>query len=235
MTARMPWPALALAVQSRGARAARARRATLVVVALSGALLLAGCQATVQPRDNQTSQASPIPQGSTVSTSDFSTLDAAGIDRIRTGLSARLDMSSGSLLKSAVRVANSSYGPEINTRDTGKIALSITAPRGTVDASTDRIRFNTTDARTDFSEVTYFLTAGSKEELFGLVREGVEKYGISSAEAERWISHVSGDEAGSSDFALSPGTKTGLPITYDLRFDSSKDTQVIIVHVGPAE
>ena len=39
-----------------------------------------------------------------MSTSEFSTLDAAGVDRIRDSKTARLDMSSGKLEKAAVRV-----------------------------------------------------------------------------------------------------------------------------------
>ncbi len=36
------------------------------------------------------------------------------------------------------------------------------------------------------------------------------------------------------DFSLAPGTSTGLRVSYDLRYDGSKDVQVIIVHVHPA-
>ena len=120
----------------------------------------------------------------------FSTLDAAGVDQIRQTKIARLDMSSGRLEKAAVRVAQASYGPEINTRNSGKISLTIVAPSGEIRGETDRIRFNTTDKREDFSEVTYFLTASSLDEFASLIRDGVERYGIDSVVAERWISSM---------------------------------------------
>ncbi|SDX27151.1 hypothetical protein SAMN04487912_109179 [Arthrobacter sp. cf158] len=182
----------------------------------------------------QSSSSSSSSQGSTVITSEFSTLDAAGVDRIRTDKQARLDMSSGSLQKSAVRVSPDSYGPEINTQDSGKINLTIAAPSGEISAQTDRIRFKTTDARPDFTEVTYFLTADSFEGLSTLIRDGVEKYGIDSSDAERWIESTSKDTGSKSDYSLTSGTSTGLEVNYDLRFDGSKDQQVIIVHVSPA-
>lgn len=168
-----------------------------------------------------------------MSTSEFSTLDAAGVDRIRTTRTARLDMSSGSLTKSAVRVTVDSFGPEINTRDSGKIALTIVAPTGEITGDTDRIRFKTTASRPDFSEVTYFLTAGSADEYVSLIRDGVQRYGIDSASAERWISSMEADPARKSDFSITSGTATGLEVNYDLRYDGAKDTQVIIVHVSP--
>ncbi|QOT23354.1 hypothetical protein [Paenarthrobacter sp. YJN-D] len=202
-------------------------RLAIAVAAGLGILATTACQLSV-PASPSTSQ------GSTVITSEFSTLDAAGVDRIRTDKQARLDMSSGSLQKSAVRVSEDSYGPEINTQDSGKINLAIVGPSGEITAQTDRIRFKTTDARPDFTEVTYFLTAASAEEFNALIREGVDKYGIDADDAERWISSTSKDPSAKSDYSLTSGTSTGLEVNYDLRFDGSKDTQVIIVHVSPA-
>jgi hypothetical protein len=176
----------------------------------------------------------PTPQGSTMSTSEFSTLDAAGVAAIRESKTARLDMSSGRLEKAAVRVTEDSYGPEINTRDSGKISLTIVAPSGEISGETDRIRFNTTDKRQDFSELTYFLTAESADEYFGLIRDGVERYGIDADSAERWIAGARRDPERKSDFSITSGTSTGLEVNYDLRYDGTKDTQVIIVHVSPA-
>ena len=199
----------------------------IAAAATLGILTTTACQLSV-PASPSTSQ------GSTVITSEFSTLDAAGVDRIRTDKQARLDMSSGTLQKSAVRVSEDSYGPEINTKDSGKINLTIVGPSGEITAQTDRIRFNTTDARPDFTEITYFLTAASAEEFNALIREGVDKYGIDADDAERWISSNSQDKSAKSDYSLTSGTSTGLEVNYDLRFDGSKDTQVIIVHVSPA-
>ncbi|KRE83271.1 MULTISPECIES: hypothetical protein [unclassified Arthrobacter] len=214
-------------------RAAAPRGSAAVVIALLSTLVLTGCQAATPAPADPTAATSPS-AGSTMKTSSFSTLDAAGVENIRTTRTARLDMSSGRLEKDAVRVTEDSYGPEINTRDSGRISLSILAPNGEITAETDRIRFNTTDTRTDFSEVTYFLTAGSAEEFFELIRDGVQRYGISAESAEEWISSTQADPASRSDFSITPGTDTGLTVNYDLRYDGSKDTQVIIVHILPA-
>jgi hypothetical protein len=213
---------------ARATAPARLRRqGAVVLLALSACLTLAGCQLSGTPTE-------PTPQGSTMSTSEFSTLDAAGVAAIRESKTARLDMSSGRLEKAAVRVTEDSYGPEINTRDSGKIRLTIVAPSGEISGETDRIRFDTTDKRQDFSELTYFLTAESADEYFGLIRDGVERYGIDADSAERWIAGAQRDPERKSDFSITSGTSTGLEVNYDLRYDGTKDTQVIIVHVSPA-
>jgi hypothetical protein len=70
----------------------------------------------------------------------------------------------------------------------------------------------------DFSEVTYFLKADHKDDFFALIR-GVDRYGIPSDSAERWIESISNRPEDKSDFALSAGKSTGLMVTYDLRYD----------------
>jgi hypothetical protein len=204
--------------------------AAVVLIALAASLALAGCQIS-SPSAEPTS--ATLSAGSTVNTTEFSTLDASGVAEIRNSKSARLDMTSGRLEKETVRVTQDSYGPEINTRDSGKISLTIAGPSGDVTGETDRIRFNTTTKRQDFSEVTYFLTTSSPAEFFDLIRDGVERYGIDSDSAERWISSRKANPEGKSDYSLAPGTSTGLAVSYDLRYDGAKDTQVIIVHVSP--
>lgn len=214
-------------------RATAPGKGTAAVIGLLSLLVLGGCRTAV-PAPAEPASPTSSSAGSTVKTSAFSTLDAVGVENIRNSRTARLDMSSGRLEKDSVRVTPDSYGPEINTRGSGKINLSILAPNGEISAETDRIRFNTTDQRTDFSEITYFLTANSPEEFFGLIRDGVQRYGISAESAEEWIESTQLDPTSKSDFSITPGTGTGLTVNYDLRFDGSKDTQVIIVHVLPA-
>jgi hypothetical protein len=60
----------------------------------------------------------------------------------------------------------------------------------------------------------------------------VNRYGIDPESAERVIEWISSPED-RTDFAISPGTSTGLEVTYDLLYDGSKTVQVIIVHVCP--
>ncbi|MFE6617241.1 hypothetical protein [Amycolatopsis sp. NPDC057786] len=108
------------------------------------------------------------------------------------------------------------------TRGDGKIALSIAAPHGTIDARTDRIRFNSVPTRRDISEVTYFLATGSRDEFFAWIREGVGRYGIDGESAERWIGSATADPRRKSDFSLTSGVSTGLEVNYDLRYDGTK-------------
>ncbi|WGW12466.1 hypothetical protein LWF01_01480 [Saxibacter everestensis] len=203
------------------------RMATLLLATLllATSLLVSGCALSRGPADT----ASPtLPAGA------YSTLDDAGVERILASRTARLDMRSGNLEKSDVGLPQDDLGPEINTRDPhDKVQLTIVGPSGEISGETDRIRFNTVDTRTDFSVVTYFLTTESAEEYFELIRDGVDRYGIDGESAERWITSAEADPEHSSEFSLVSGTSTGLEVNYDLRYDATKNTQVIIVNVSP--
>lgn len=191
-------------------------------------LLLTGC---VVPYGGATppATASNPPAGAKI----YSTLDEAGIERIKDDRLARLDMTSGYLMKSGVGLdEGAAEAPSVHITD-GVMDLTIEAPHTAITAQTDRLRLNGLNRRADFTEVTYFLTASSLEELSGLIREGVGRYGIPSESAERWIESISAKPDQKSDFAIAPGTASGLQVTYDIRYDGSKDTQVIIVHVSP--
>jgi hypothetical protein len=115
------------------------------------------------------------------------------------------------------------------------MALDIEGPDGTISAKTDRLRLNGMNNGPDFSQVTYFLTADNRGDYFALIRDGVGRYGIDKESAERWIDSISRQPEDKSDFAITPGTSTGLEVTYDLRYDGSKNVQVIIVHVCPLQ
>lgn len=200
----------------------------LAVLCLAVPLLLTGC---VVPYGGATptSSVSPLSGART-----FSNLDPAGIDQIKTSKIASLDMTTGLLTKRGVGLEDgTSQAPSV-TIDDGLMELTIEAPTGLVRAKTDRLRLNGMNTGSDFTEVTYFLTAQSLEDYNALIRDGVDRYGIPSDSAERWIESISSRPEDKGDFALQPGTATGLRITYDLRYDGSKDTQVIIVHVNPA-
>ncbi|WP_240987325.1 hypothetical protein [Arthrobacter sp. Soil736] len=144
-----------------------------------------------------------------------------------------MDMTSGWLTKRSVGLEDgTSQAPSVSIDD-GVMELTIEAPTGLVRAKTDRLRLNGMNTRSDFTEVTYFLTAESLDDYTVLIRDGVDRYGINSESAEQWIEPTSNRPDDKSDFALAPGTSTGLQVTYDLRYDGSKDVQVIIVHVSP--
>ena len=178
------------------------RRTAVVLLALTASLVLAGCQISgTHHRTNHSRE-------------HHEHLGILHSRRRRSGPDPRhQDGPAGHEFgipeKGGVRVTEDSYGPEINTRDSGKIALTIAAPNGEITGETDRIRFNTTDKRPDFSEVTYFLTAGSADEYFTLIRDGVQRYGISSDSAERWISSTEKNPAKKSDFSITSGTSVG--------------------------
>ncbi|WP_163163709.1 hypothetical protein [Arthrobacter sp. Alg241-R88] len=199
---------------------------SLAAVLIAAPLLLTGC---VVPYggENLRGTATAIPGDG------YARLDAAGIAQIKASKEARLDMSSGGLTKASVGLEDgSSEAPDVLIRD-GVMNLEILGPSGTVTAKTDRLRLNGMNTRSEFTEVTYFLTAQSLDGYVALIREGVDRYGINKESAEGWIESISNRPGDKSDFAIQPGTSTGLQITYDLRYDGSKHTQVIIVHVRP--
>ncbi|QOT19368.1 hypothetical protein [Paenarthrobacter sp. YJN-5] len=66
-----------------------------------------------------------------------------------------------------------------------------------------------------------------------LICDWVEAHGIDKEPADRWIEDISAKPEQKSTFAITSGTSTGLEVTYDLRYDGSKNVQVIIVHVNP--
>lgn len=188
-------------------------------------LLLTGCVVHHGGRDATATATATAAEG-------FSTLDAAGIALIKASKVARLDMTSGKLTKSSVGLEDGmSQAPDVKISD-GTMTLDIAGPQGNISARTDRLRLNGMNKGPFFSEVTYFLTAHSLEDYTALIRDGVDKYGIPSDSAERWIESTSGNPQDKSNFALVSGKSTGLRITYDLRYDGSKDVQVIIVHVN---
>jgi hypothetical protein len=190
-------------------------------------LLLTGCVVPYGGADATNTATATAADG-------YSTLDTAGIARIKTSKAARFDMTSGQLTKESVGLqSGTSQAPAVTISD-GVMVLNIDGPSGLVRATTDRLRLNGMDNEPDFSEVTYFLTADSLEEYTALIRDGVNRYGIDKDSAEGWIDSISSRPEDKSDFALGPGTSTGLDVTYDLRYDGSKNIQVIIVHVSPA-
>lgn len=201
----------------------------LAAVLLAAPLLLTGC---VVPYGGSSPAITATDRGSAAA-DVYSTLDADGIGHIRQTKSARLDMTSGRLSKESVALQDgTSQAPDVKI-DGGNMELVIDGPSGTINAQTDRLRLNGMNTRSDFSEVTYFLTADSLDEYVALIRDGVDRYGIDSDSAEGWIESTASRPEEKSDFALQPGTSTGLRVTYDLRYDGSKDVQVIIVHVNP--
>lgn len=198
----------------------------LAALLLAVPILLTGCTGSEQ---------TPIPSASSAPPAGakiYSKLDDAGIRDIKASKTALLDMTSGYLRKSDVGLKDGvMQSPDVHTD--GLMDLFIEAPYGVIAANTDRLRLNGLNNRADFSEVTYFLTAKSLDELSSRIRDGVGRYGIPSEPAEGWIEAISAKPDQKSDFAITPGTSTGLEVTYDLRYDGSKDTQVIIVHVNP--
>lgn len=189
-------------------------------------LLLTGCAVPYGGADASTT--------ATAAADGYARLDGAGIAQIKASKSARLDMTSGQLTKQSVGLENgTSQAPDVKIDD-GTMILDIEGPHGSVRANTDRLRLNGMNNGSEFSEVTYFLTAGSLEDFTALIRDGVDRYGIPGESAERWIESMSSRPEDKGDFALGPGTSTGLDVTYDLRYDGAKDVQVIIVHVNPA-
>ncbi|VXC65725.1 conserved exported hypothetical protein [Arthrobacter sp. 9V] len=197
----------------------------LTAIFLLASLMLAGC-AAASPATTPTAP-------STSSAGTYSRLDPAGIEHIKKTKSARFDMSSGKLSKESVGLEDgTSQAPDVLIKE-GLMELNIETPTALISAKTDRLRLNGMNKGPDFREVTYFLKAESFEDFTALIRDGVDRYGIPGESAEGWIESMSSRQEDEGDFSLAPGTSTGLRVSYDLRYDGSKEVQVIIVHIHP--
>ncbi|MBP2264690.1 hypothetical protein J3A64_000154 [Pseudarthrobacter sp. PvP004] len=201
----------------------------LAATFLLTSLALTGCAVTV-PGGPPTASTAPSPPSGAKT---YAGLDPAGIEQIKTSRTAIFDMKFGTLTKESVGLEDgTNQAPDVLMSD-GVMELKIEAPTGLIRAETDRLRLNGMNSGPEFREITYFLKTESLKDFIALIRDGVDRYGIPSESAEDWIESVSSRPEDKSDFALAPGTSTGLRVQYDLRYDGSKDVQVIIVHVHP--
>jgi len=159
-------------------------------------------------------------------------LDPEGIACILESHEARFDLRNGTIDKAAIGLPADGYAPDVQSRD-GLIHLEILGPEGVLEASTDRIRFFTTDNVAAVSAITFFLVADTPAEFFALLEEGSDAYGIDRDSVDRWIESVDSEPNAVSDFAFAPGTTLGMNVSYDVRYDESASTQVAIVEVYP--
>ncbi|SMG48704.1 hypothetical protein [Agreia pratensis] len=209
-------------------RRARLRRPIASIAVAVAIVSLTACGIRIPPID----PTSDSDKGNPVTGTELSTLDADGIARILDSKKARFDMSAGTIDKSVLGLPADEYAPDVQSRD-GLISVEIMGPEGTVEAETDRIRFFTTDAQPDVDRITYFLVANSTDAFFALLRDASDSYGLDRAAVEDWIDSVATDADGVSDFSFAPGTKVGLNVNYDVRYDESAAVQVAIVDVYP--
>lgn len=203
-----------------GIRRARWRVAAALVVVCC----LSGCRvSTPQP-------AVPDPSGLGSGVSDFDALNEQGVARILETGEARFDLSAGTIPKSDVGLGADQTPPGITAEPGETIRLEVVGPAGTLHADTDRLRFFA-GAETDIDQITYFLTATDDEALFGMLRDGVDDYGIDADTVQRWIEASSSVGAEGSDYAFPAGTKLGMEVIFDVRYDPAAGMHVIIVQV----
>ncbi|WP_237762411.1 hypothetical protein [Arthrobacter sp. ERGS1:01] len=167
-------------------------------------------------------------------TTEFSRLDDAGVAQILASKSMRLDFRQGTIPKAEVGLPDSAYAPDVVAPTGDKFTLSVTGGSGTLNAQTDHVRFTTTDTSPDLDLVYYFLTTESLDQYVQLVRDAVTDYGLNADAANRWIDGALKDPGKKSNYSLGDGNKLGFNVGYDLRYDGSKKTQVIIVTVSAA-
>lgn len=168
-------------------------------------------------------------------TTEFSRLDEAGIAEIKASGSLRLDFRGGHIPKSDVGLPASAYGPDVIAKKGEKFRLAITGSAGTLQAETDHVRFGTTDTSPDIDLIYYFLTANNLEDYVQLLRDGVRDYGLDAEVIERWISDAEAHPDKKSSYSVGDGNALGFKVGYDLRYDGSKETKVVIVTVSADE
>lgn len=176
--------------------------------------------------------AQPAPSSYGTSVTGNSTLDQAGIARIKADRVATFDFTSGQLSRGAAGLEDGMQSPTVDLMGKGTMRLTIKGPQGTIEAQTDVLRALIFEGKPNVDVLTYFLTADNKDDFVALVRTGVA-YGIDSKRVEQWVKSLEDYPQGRHYYALPPGYKTGLEVIYDLRFDYDKKVQVIIVTVGP--
>jgi hypothetical protein len=205
------------------------RRRTVGTAGLivAATLALSACGFTVSGPDRLTCGEDVAAVGS-----PLSTIDPEGIACIRELHEARFDMSHGAIDKAILGLPVDEQAPDVSSDD-GPMDLEILGPEGTLVASTDRIRFSTTNTQADVDRITYFLVADTPDEFFDMVRNGCDAYGIDRASVEDWIDAVSSDSDAVSDYSFQPGTLLGMNVNYDLRYDANASKQVVIVDVYP--
>ncbi|WP_104087191.1 hypothetical protein [Arthrobacter sp. GMC3] len=165
-------------------------------------------------------------------TTEFSRLDDTGVSAILASKSMRLDFQQGTIPKSDVGLPESSYGPDVVAPAGEKFTLSIKGNAGTLEAQTDHVRFSTTDSSPGLDMVYYFLTTENVDDYVQLVRDAITDYGLDAEASNRWIESVLSKPGKKSNYSLGDGNKLGFNVGYDLRYDGSKQVQVIIVTVS---
>ncbi|MDO5745769.1 MAG: hypothetical protein Q4P23_15045 [Micrococcaceae bacterium] len=165
---------------------------------------------------------------------EFSMLDKLGIATALHSKSLRLDFRQGAIAKSDVGLQDSDYASDVMAdKSKGeKFRLTIKGTDGTLKAETDHVRFLTTDSIPTLEMVTYFLTAESLDEYVQLIRDAVQDYGLPPEPAKRWIETTRNNPGRKSGYSLNDGNSLGFDVGYDLRYDGSKNVQVIIVSVS---
>ncbi|POH61209.1 hypothetical protein [Arthrobacter glacialis] len=167
-----------------------------------------------------------------VDNAELSTLDELGIARAKASRSLRLDFRAGSIAKSDVGLPDTAYGPDVIANEGEKLRLTIAGSSGTLEADTNHVRFVTTDSSPVLDVVHYFLTAETLDEYVALLRDAVHSYGLDADPVERWITSTQEEPGKKSSYAVGVGKALGFNVEYDLRYDGSKTTQVIIVGVS---
>jgi hypothetical protein len=213
--------------QTRGPASVPRRTAIAIALIVATTLTLSACGITVSGPERTTCSSDTAEH-----TSALSTIDPEGVACIREFHEARFDMSHGTIDKTSLGLRGDEYAPDVSSDD-GLIDLGILGPEGTLVASTDRIRFFTTDTQPDVDRITYFLVADTPEQFFEMLRDGSDAYGIDRASVEDWIGAVSSDGDGVSDYSFQPGTSLGMNVNYDVRYDANASKQIVIVDVYP--
>lgn len=207
------------------------RRTVLAGAAVVFGMGLAGCGFTFR----KTSGPPQFSPEELVDDGEFSTLDDIGVARAKASKSLRLDFSRGAMAKSDVGLPDSAYGPDVIAKKGEKFRLAITGSAGTLQAETDHVRFGTTDTSPDIDRIYYFLTTDNLDSYIQLLRDAVTDYGLDAEVTERWISGAEADSGGKSSYSLGEGNALGFNVGYDLRYDGSKGTQVVIVTVSAGD
>ncbi|WP_282782592.1 hypothetical protein [Nocardia sp. CC201C] len=167
------------------------------------------------------------------STTEFSQLTPAGIERIKQTGHARFDLRNRELTKAATGMEGQTMGPIIGGPDQPMITLELLGPDRTETVETNTIGFvSTGPAEAPYDEIVFFRPLDTAQQANAELREGVTRWGFNTRKVDLWEENSRGE----SDYqqVVSSGIgPSGLVVTVEAYLKSGKPLLRYMVHLEP--
>lgn len=151
-----------------------------------------------------------------------STLDDAGIAKIKADKKAVLDLRAGKLTKGAAL-----GDKDANIEVPEGLDLTILMPKGSIEVKATRLGYATSSERLG-NELTYLLQADTNDAYFALLNDG-KKHGVPGFPIDQWVKAVTQTPDMSTSTDLGVGYATGLAMRYETKVSSSTNARRVEV------